>query len=62
MSEIEIIDILEDKVKHLVTDLKNAKKLSYTNESSRNQEADKIAKVELKIKNLLSILFFPIYR
>ena len=24
MSEIEIIDILEDKVKHLVTDLKNA--------------------------------------
>ncbi len=56
MSKIEILDTLENKVKHLVTDLKNAKKLSHINESSRNQEADKIAKVELKVKNLLSIL------
>ena len=56
MSKIEILDTLENKVKHLVTDLKNAKKLSHINESSKNQEADEIAKVELKVKNILSIL------
>tara|TARA_B100000315_G_scaffold188032_1_gene177715 strand:- start:1274 stop:1453 length:180 start_codon:yes stop_codon:yes gene_type:complete len=56
MSEIEILDILEDKVKHLVTDLKNARKISQSTESGTLDLTDKLAKIELKVKKLLSIL------
>ena len=56
MSEIEILDILEDKVKHLVTDLKNARKNSQSTESGTLGLRDKLAKIELKVKKLLSIL------
>ena len=56
MSEIEILDILEDKVKHLVTDLKNARKISQSTESGTLDLTDKLAKIELKLKKLLSIL------
>ena len=56
MSEIEILDILEDKVKHLVTDLKNARKNSQSTESGTLGLTDKLAKIELKVKKLLSIL------
>ena len=56
MSEIEILDILEDKVKHLVTDLKNARKISQSTEIGTLDLTDKLAKIELKVKKLLSIL------
>ena len=56
MSEIEILDILEDKVKHLVTNLKNARKISQSTESGTLVLTDKLAKIELKVKKLLSIL------
>ena len=56
MSEIEILDILEDKVKHLVTDLKNARKNSQSTESGTLGLTAKLAKIELKVKKLLSIL------
>ena len=56
MSEIEILDILEDKVKHLVTDLKNARKLSQSTEIGTLDLTDKLAKIELKVKKLISIL------
>ena len=56
MSEIEILDILEDKVKHLVTDLINARKLSQSTEVGTLDLTDKLAKIELKIKKLISIL------
>ena len=56
MSEIEILDILEDKVKHLVTDLKNARNKSQSTESGTLGLTDKLAKIELKVKKLLSIL------
>ena len=56
MSEIEILDILEDKVKHLVTDLKNARKMSQSNEIGTLDLTDKLEKIELKVKKLLSIL------
>lgn len=56
MSEIEILDNLEDKVKHLVTDLKNARKISQSTESGTLGLTDKLAKIELKVKKLLSIL------
>ena len=56
MSEIEILDILEDKVKHPVTDLINARKLSQSTEIGTLDLTDKLAKIELKIKKLISIL------
>ena len=56
MSEIEILDILEDKVKHLVTDLQNARKMSQSTEIGTLDLTDKLAKIELKVKNILSIL------
>ena len=56
MSEIEILDILEDKVKHLVTDLQNARKMSQSTEIGTLGLTDKLAKIELKIKKLISIL------
>ena len=56
MSEIEILDILEDKVKHLVTDLINAHKLSQSTEIGTLDLTDKLAKIELKVKKLISIL------
>jgi len=56
MSEIEILDILEDKVKHLVTDLQNARKMSQSTEMGTLDLTDKLAKIELKIKKLISIL------
>ena len=56
MSEIEILDMLEYKVKHLVTDLKNARKISQSTESGTLVLTDKLAKIELKVKKLLSIL------
>ena len=56
MSEIEILDILEDKVKHLVTDMKNAQKLSQSTEIGTLNLTDKLAKIELKVKKLISIL------
>ena len=56
MSEIEILDILEDKVKHLVTDLINARKLSQSTEIGTLDLTDKLEKIELKVKKLLSIL------
>ena len=56
MSDIEIFDILEDKVKHLVLDLKNIRKKSQSTEVETLGLANKLAKIELKVKNLLSIL------
>ena len=56
MSDIEILDMLEDKVNHLVTDLKNARKNSQSTESGTLGLTDKLAKIELKVKKLLSIL------
>ena len=56
MSDIEILDMLEDKVKHLVADLKNARKNSQSTESGTLGLTDKLAKIELKVKKLLSIL------
>ena len=56
MSEIEILDILEDKVKHLVMDLKNARKMSQSTEIGTLDLTDKLEKIELKVKKLLSIL------
>ena len=56
MSEIDIIDILEDKVKHLVTDLKNSREISHSAEIGTLGFTDKLAKIELKVKKLLSIL------
>ena len=56
MSEIEILDILEDKVKHLVTDLQKARKMSQSTEMGTLDLTDKLAKIELKIKILISIL------
>ena len=56
MSDIEIFDILEEKVKHLVLDLKNIRKISQSTEVETLGLANKLAKIELKVKNLLSIL------
>ena len=56
MSEIEILNVLEDKVKHLVTDLKNVRKISQSTELGTLALTDKLAKIELKIKKLISIL------
>ena len=56
MSEIEILNVLEDKVKRLVTDLKNARKISQSTELGTLALTDKLAKIELKIKKLISIL------
>lgn len=56
MSDIEILDILEKKVKHLVLDLKNIRKKSQSTEVETLGLANKLAKIELKVKNLLSIL------
>ena len=56
MSEIEILNVLEDKVKHLVTDLKNARKISQSTELGTLALTNKLAKIELKVKNILSIL------
>ena len=56
MSDIEILDILEDKVKHLVTDLQNARKMSQSTEMGTLDLTDKLSKIELKIKILISIL------
>tara|TARA_Y100000590_G_C15528280_1_gene942154 strand:+ start:158 stop:334 length:177 start_codon:yes stop_codon:yes gene_type:complete len=56
MSNMEILDTLEEKVKNLVSDLKNARSVSQTTESSTLDITNKLAKIELKIKNLLSIL------
>jgi len=56
MSEIEILNVLEDKVKHLVTDLKNVRKISQSTELGTLALTDKLAKIELKVKNILSIL------
>ena len=56
MSDIEILDILEKKVKHLVLDLKNIRKTSQSMEVETLGLANKLAKIELKVKNLLSIL------
>ena len=56
MSDIEILDMLEDKVKHLVADLKNARKNSQSTESGTLGLTEKLAKIELKVKKLLSIL------
>ena len=56
MSDIEILDNLEKKVKHLVLDLKNIRKTSQSMEVETLGLANKLAKIELKVKNLLSIL------
>ena len=56
MSEIEILDILEDKVKHLVMDLKNVRKISQSTEIGTLDLTDKLAKIELKVQKLISIL------
>jgi tryptophanyl-tRNA synthetase len=56
MSKIEIIDVLEDKVKHVVSDLKNVKKMSRANESLTLDLTNKLAKIELKIKKMISII------
>jgi len=56
MSNMEILDTLEEKVKNIVSDLKNARSVSQTTESSTLDITNKLAKIELKIKNLLSIL------
>ena len=56
MSKIEILDILEDKVKHLVTDLKNVRKMSQSTEIGTLDLTNKLEKIELKVKKLLSIL------
>ena len=56
MSEIEILNVLEDKVKHLVTDLQKARKISQSTEIGTLDLTDKLAKIELKVKKLISIL------
>ena len=56
MSETENFDILEDKVKHLVADLNNIRKISKSSEIGILDLTNKLTKIELKIKNLLSIL------
>ena len=56
MSNMEILDTLEEKVKNIVSDLKNARSVSQTTESSTLDITNKLAKIELKIKILLSIL------
>jgi len=56
MSETENFDILEDKVKHLVADLNIIRKTSQSSEIGILDLTNKLTKIELKIKNLLSIL------
>ena len=56
MSNIEILDNLEEKVKNLVSDLKNERSATQSTESSTLDLTNKLAKIELKIKNLLLIL------
>tara|TARA_B100000315_G_C14040642_1_gene347339 strand:- start:191 stop:370 length:180 start_codon:yes stop_codon:yes gene_type:complete len=56
MSETENFDILEDKVKHLVADLNDIRKISQSSEIGILDLTNKLTKIELKIKNLLSIL------
>ena len=56
MSEIENFEILENKVKQLVSELKNIRKISQSTEVGTLDLTNKLAKIELKVKNLLSIL------
>ncbi|HJM47383.1 MAG TPA: hypothetical protein QGH56_06135 [Candidatus Marinimicrobia bacterium] len=56
MSEIENFEILENKVKQLVSELKNIRKISQSTEVGTLDLTNKLAKIELKVKNLLAIL------
>ena len=56
MSETENFEILENKVKQLVSELKNIRKISQSTEVGTLDLTNKLAKIELKVKNLLSIL------
>jgi|TARA_Y100000031_G_scaffold146241_1_gene179910 hypothetical protein len=56
MSETENFEILEDKVKQLVSELKNIREISQSTEVGTLNLTNKLAKIELKVKNLLAIL------
>ena len=56
MSETENFEILENKVKQLVSELKNIRKISQSTEVGTLNLTNKLAKIELKVKKLLSIL------
>ena len=56
MSEIENFEILENKVKQLVSELKNIRKICQSTEVGTLDLTNKLAKIELKVKNLLAIL------
>ena len=56
MSETENFEILENKVKQLVSELKNIRKISQSTEVGTLDLTNKLAKIELKIKKLISIL------
>jgi len=56
MSGIENFEILEDKVKQLVSELKNIREISQSTEVGTLNLTNKLAKIELKVKNLLAIL------
>jgi|TARA_B100000959_G_scaffold236073_1_gene254665 hypothetical protein len=56
MSETENFEILENKVKQLVSELKNIRKISQSTEVGTLDLTNKLAKIELKVKNLLAIL------
>ncbi len=56
MSETENFEILENKVKQLVSELKNIRKISQSTEVGTLNLTNKLAKIELKVKNLLAIL------
>jgi hypothetical protein len=56
MSGTENFEILEDKVKQLVSELKNIREISQSTEVGTLNLTNKLAKIELKVKNLLAIL------
>ena len=56
MSGTETFEILEDKVKQLVSELKNIREISQSTEVGTLNLTNKLAKIELKVKNLLAIL------
>jgi hypothetical protein len=56
MSGTGNFEILEDKVKQLVSELKNIREISQSTEVGTLNLTNKLAKIELKVKNLLAIL------
>ena len=56
MSGVGNFEILEDKVKQLVSELKNIREISQSTDVGTLNLTNKLAKIELKVKNLLAIL------